>query len=81
MSPAAQSESQMIIPESAPFSPEQRAWLSGFFAASIAALAEAGPPANDAGAASTPAGPELASNARRPLARPGHGGGRADGAR
>ena len=65
MSAAAPSEPQMIIPESAPFSPEQRAWLSGFFAASIAALAEAGPPANDAGpggGTGLPAGPVLASN-------------------
>ena len=65
MSIAAVLAPQVIIPESAPFSPEQRAWLSGFFAASITALAESGPPAGDAavsGEATKPGGPILASN-------------------
>ncbi len=40
----------VVIPESAPFTPEQRSWLSGFFSASIAAMADAAPVAsNDPG--------------------------------
>ena len=64
MSIAAVLAPQVIIPESAPFSPEQRAWLSGFFAASITALAGAEPPTGDAAAADAakPGGPVLASN-------------------
>ena len=69
MSAAPTRDAPMIIPETAPFSPEQRAWLSGFFAASIAALADASAaPANDAGTngAAKTDGPVLASNDEAP---------------
>ena len=58
----------VVIPESAPFTPEQRSWLSGFFSASIAAMAEAAPiPSNDPGSdATTPGGPVLAANDEAP---------------
>ncbi len=58
----------VVIPESAPFTPEQRSWLSGFFSASIAAMADAVPVAsNDSGAeATTLGGPVLASNDEAP---------------
>ncbi len=56
----------VTIPESAPFSPEQRSWLSGFFSASIAAMASESPvPSNDAGATQV-AGPVLATNDEAP---------------
>ena len=57
----------VLIPESAPFSPEQRSWLSGFFSASIAAMATEAPVAsNDAGDAAKPAGSVLATNDEAP---------------
>ncbi len=58
----------VVIPESAPFTPEQRSWLSGFFSASIAAMAEAAPVAsNDPGSEATaPGGPVLAANDEAP---------------
>ncbi len=58
----------VVIPESAPFTPEQRSWLSGFFSASIAAMADAAPVAsNDLGSDATkPGGPVLASNDEAP---------------
>ncbi|NVO12441.1 MAG: sulfite reductase subunit alpha [Rhodoplanes sp.] len=48
------------LPETAPFTPEQRAWLGGFFAA----LASAGtaPVPVDAPSGATPSGPVLADN-------------------
>ena len=56
----------IIVPENAPFSPEQRAWLSGFLAAAIipeAQGATALTPDELAGlSAPTPAGPVLATN-------------------
>jgi sulfite reductase (NADPH) flavoprotein alpha-component len=53
------------IPETAPFSPEQRAWLSGYFAALLAPNAV---PLSGAEAAAlgAPAGPELADNDAAP---------------
>ncbi len=58
----------VVIPESAPFTPEQRSWLSGFFSASIAAMADAAPVAsNDPGSEATaPGGPVLAANDEAP---------------
>ena len=57
----------VLIPETAPFSPEQRSWLSGFFSASLAAMATEAPLAsNDAGDATKPAGPVLATNDEAP---------------
>jgi sulfite reductase (NADPH) flavoprotein alpha-component len=53
----------LLIPESAPFTPEQRAWLSGFLAVVLTA------PAPTAGATTAPAaptGPPLASNDEAP---------------
>ena len=62
-----------IVPESAPFSEEQRVWLSGFFAAALGPIASpealsqaalvglGGPPVGGA-----PAGPTLASNDEAP---------------
>jgi len=54
----------LLIPESAPFSPDQRAWLSGYFAALLSpGLSGATPlsPADAAGlAGDAPAGPILA---------------------
>ena len=57
----------VTIPDTAPFSPEQRSWLSGFFSASVAAMAAEGPPvaSNDAGAAKLD-GPVLATNDEAP---------------
>ena len=57
----------VTIPETAPFSPEQRSWLSGFFSASVAAMAAEGPPvaSNDA-SATTVDGPVLATNDEAP---------------
>jgi sulfite reductase (NADPH) flavoprotein alpha-component len=58
-------EGAALIPEGAPFTPEQRAWLSGFFAAVLMAP----PPAAEApgGPAGAPApGPTLASNDEAP---------------
>jgi sulfite reductase (NADPH) flavoprotein alpha-component len=53
----------VVIPETAPFSAEQRAWLSGFFAATLV------PPAQGATALSAPeaaglgaAGPNMLAN-------------------
>lgn len=59
-----------IVPEGAPFSDEQRAWLSGFLAAALGSLT----PVNAAGilpqgiaaAPAVPAGPALASNDAAP---------------
>ena len=57
----------VLIPETAPFSAEQRSWLSGFFSASIASMASEAPaPSNDAGDATRPAGPVLAANDEAP---------------
>src|SRR5918912_405296 len=47
----------LLIPESAPFSPEQRAWLSGYFAALIAPEVAGATPLAPADAAAL-AGPE-----------------------
>src|SRR5215204_1395994 len=57
-----------MIPENAPFSPEQRVWLSGFLAAAMAPHAVGVTPLSDSEAAAlvpglgAPAGPALASN-------------------
>src|SRR5215213_5828822 len=61
------SVSTFTIPENAPFSPEQRVWLSGFFAAALAphaigVTALSGGEAAALGAGAAPAGPALASN-------------------
>ena len=58
----------LLLPESAPFSPDQRAWLSGYFAALLAsdsggATAVSGA---DAAALGAPGGPELADNDTAP---------------
>ena len=58
----------LLIPESAPFTPEQRSWLSGYFSALLAsdmggATAVTGAEATAFGA---PAGPELADNDAAP---------------
>jgi sulfite reductase (NADPH) flavoprotein alpha-component len=53
----------LLVPESAPFSPEQRAWLSGYFAALLAPDAPGAAPVSPAEAAAlagAPAGPVLA---------------------
>ena len=57
----------VAIPDSAPFSPEQRSWLSGFFSASVAAMAAEAPPAasNDLSATGVD-GPVLAANDEAP---------------
>jgi sulfite reductase (NADPH) flavoprotein alpha-component len=58
-------EGASLIPEGAPFTPEQRSWLSGF----LAAMLMAPPPAAEAtgGPAGAPAaGPTLASNDEAP---------------
>ncbi|RYC33937.1 sulfite reductase subunit alpha [Lichenibacterium minor] len=57
----------VTIPDTAPFSPEQRSWLSGFFSASVAAMAAEGPPtASNDSAATTADGPVLATNDEAP---------------
>ncbi|RYB04184.1 sulfite reductase subunit alpha [Lichenibacterium ramalinae] len=57
----------VTIPDTAPFSPEQRSWLSGFFSASVAAMAAEGPPtASNDSAATTVDGPILATNDEAP---------------
>jgi len=55
----------VLIPESAPFTAEQRSWLSGYFAALLAAPA-GGATALAEAPALAPAGPELADNERAP---------------
>lgn len=55
----------VLIPESAPFTAEQRSWLSGYFAALLAAPAS-GATALAAGPDLAPPGPELADNDRAP---------------
>ncbi|WP_296579408.1 (Fe-S)-binding protein, partial [Phreatobacter sp.] len=50
-----------LIPDTAPFSAEQRQWLSGFFAAALGPLTPAAAMAADGGAATAPSA-ELASN-------------------
>ena len=56
----------VTIPETAPFSPEQRSWLSGFFSASVAAMASEAPVASNDAAATVPGGPVLATNDEAP---------------
>ncbi len=57
----------VTIPDTAPFSPEQRSWLSGFFSASVAAMAAEGPPmASNDSSATTVGGPVLATNDEAP---------------
>ena len=56
----------VTIPETAPFSPEQRSWLSGFFSASVAAMAAEAPVASNDASASAPGGPVLATNDEAP---------------
>ncbi len=56
----------VTIPETAPFSPEQRSWLSGFFSASVAAMAAEAPVASNDAAAAKPDGPVLATNDEAP---------------
>ena len=56
----------VTIPETAPFSPEQRSWLSGFFSASVAAMAAESPVASNDASAPAPAGPVLATNDEAP---------------
>src|SRR3954464_5190646 len=69
MSVQSTSAPTFVIPENAPFTPEQRVWLSGFFAAALAPHAVGVTPFS-AGAASAvgaaPAGPTLASNDEAP---------------
>jgi sulfite reductase (NADPH) flavoprotein alpha-component len=61
-----------IVPENAPFSDEQRAWLSGFLAAALGTLtpvdaaAPSGVPIPGAPVAYTPAGPPLAGDDEAP---------------
>jgi sulfite reductase (NADPH) flavoprotein alpha-component len=55
----------ILIPESAPFSPDQRAWLSGFFAAMLTPQTNGATALSGAEAAQltgAPAGPALADN-------------------
>ena len=56
----------VTIPETAPFSPEQRSWLSGFFSASVAAMAAEAPVASNDATAPAPGGPVLATNDEAP---------------
>ena len=63
---------QPMIPESAPFSPEQRAWLNGFFAGLLSLDAKAGAAALD-GAMPDAGGKGAGQRGRRrALARCGH---------
>lgn len=65
-----------LIPEGAPFSPEQRAWLDGFFGAVLAAqggTALADLPPSDSPGSSQPAGPSLADNDEAPWHDPSMG--------
>ncbi len=64
---SAASQVTVTIPDTAPFTPEQRSWLSGFFSASVAAMAAEGPPvaSNDASATAV-GGPVLATNDEAP---------------
>ena len=56
----------VTIPETAPFSPEQRSWLSGFFSASVAAMAAEAPVASNDASATKVDGPVLATNDEAP---------------
>ena len=56
----------VVIPETAPFSAEQRSWLSGFFSASIAAMAAEAPVASNDASATKLDGPVLATNDEAP---------------
>ena len=56
----------VTIPETAGFSPEQRSWLSGFFSASVAAMASEAPVASNDASATVPGGPVLATNDEAP---------------
>jgi sulfite reductase (NADPH) flavoprotein alpha-component len=59
----------LMIPESAPFTAEQRAWLSGLFAAALAPQMQGATPIGAGDAArmsSAPAGPTLATNDEAP---------------
>ncbi len=64
---SAASQVTVTIPDTAPFTPEQRSWLPGFFSASVAAMAAEGPPvaSNDASATAV-GGPVLATNDEAP---------------
>ena len=64
-----------LIPENAPFSPAQRAWLNGFLAGLYGG---AGPPACRSAGAAAVAGAIGRSAGRLPLARSRPGAGRAD---
>jgi sulfite reductase (NADPH) flavoprotein alpha-component len=55
----------LLIPEGAPFTPEQRGWLSGFLAAVLSAP-PAATPAADGAAAPAAGGPVLANNDEAP---------------
>jgi sulfite reductase (NADPH) flavoprotein alpha-component len=57
-------EGAALIPEGAPFTPEQRSWLSGFLAAVLMAPPAAEAPGGPAGAPAP--GPTLASNDEAP---------------
>src|SRR3954451_2751420 len=76
-----------MIPENAPFSPEQRVWLSGFLAAAIAPHAVGVTALSGSEAAAlipgvgAPAGPALASNDEAPWHDPAMARGRAHDAR
>ena len=61
----------VVIPDTAPFSGEQRAWLSGYFSALLAPMGTGAVPLTGAeaaalGAPAAPAGPELADNDAAP---------------
>jgi sulfite reductase (NADPH) flavoprotein alpha-component len=65
-------EGAALIPEDAPFTPEQRSWLSGFLAAVLTAPPP--PPEAGGGPAGAPApGPTLASNDEAPWHDPAMG--------
>ncbi|SEC07135.1 NAD(P)H-dependent nitrite reductase flavoprotein subunit [Rhizobiales bacterium GAS191] len=56
----------LLIPEGAPFTPEQRGWLSGFLAAVLSAPPTASPAASGDAAPPAPGRPVLASNDEAP---------------
>ena len=72
-----------LIPESAPFTPEQRTWLNGLFAGMISLEESVTPLSNEQAAKLLPdlIAPRGGGRRRRALARSGHAAGRPHEAR
>ena len=60
-----------LLPETAPFTPAQRAWLNGFFAGMLSVEGSAVTPLSPAASAALMAGAAQPSSAARSVALPG----------